>query len=297
MHNPDYGEKRTLKTLDSTHHSAFHQAGNRANQERTHGQQHALVLAAHGSRRNTQANTLVDGHVGRLKDVYRFPTVKAAFNQGTPHYSEVLDSLTVNSVTIVPLFSSDGYFSRTVLPRELSLNRRYSQIRLRLTEAVGTHARIPALAQRRILELLRHFQLEAQQTSLIVVGHGSQLHPTSSASTHLLVDYLRKAKVCQEVQAAFLDESPFLEDVSGQVLQPEVVVFPFFIGDSYHVLQDIPRRAGFPELAGSSFPAQRRRGSKHVTIDRALGVDPEITALIAALAAPGLAQAENGVSS
>jgi len=286
-----------LKTLNSTHPSALLQAGTRANQGGGHGQPHALVLAAHGSRRNTQANTLVYGHVERLKEVYHFPTVKAAFKQGTPHFGEVLDSLTVNSVTVVPFFSSDGYFSRTVLPRELSLNRRYSQIHLHLTEAVGTHARIPALAQRRILELLRHFQLEAQQTSLIVVGHGSPLHPKSSQSTHLLVDYLRKAKVCQEVQAAFLDESPFLEDVSGQVLQPEVVVFPFFIGDSYHVLQDIPRRAGFPELAGSSFPVQSRRGSQRVTIDRALGVDREITALIAALAAPGLGQAENGVSS
>ncbi len=283
--------------MESTHPSDFHQAGNRAKQGNNHGQQHALVLAAHGSRRNTQANSLVYGHVGRLKEVYRFPTVTAAFQQGTPQFGEVLDSLTVNSVTVVPLFSSDGYFSRTVLPRELSLNHRYSQIRLRLTESVGTHARIPALAQRRILELLRHFQLEAQQTSLIVVGHGSQLHPKSSQSTHLLVDYLRETQVCQEVQAAFLDEPPFLEDVSGQVLQPEVVVFPFFIGESCHVLQDIPRRAGFPELAGCSFPAQRRRGRQRVTIDRALGVDPEITALIAALAAPGLGQAEEGVSS
>ncbi len=273
-----------MTTLDST-------------QGKRHGQHHALVLAAHGSRRSTQASSLVSGHVERLKDVYAFPTVRAAFQQGTPQFAEVLDSLTVNSVTVVPLFSSDGYFSRTVLPRELSLNRRYSQIRLRLTQSVGTHARIPALAQRRILELLRHFQLEAQQTSLIVVGHGSQRHPTSSQSTHLLVDHLREAKVCQEVQAAFLDESPFLEDVSGQVLQPEVVVFPFFIGESFHVLQDIPRRAGCPELAGSSFPAQRRRGRQRVTIDRALGVDPEITALIAALAAPELAPGENGVSS
>ena len=286
-----------LKTLNSTQTAVFKLAGSRVSQGKTRGQQHALILAAHGSRRNTQANTLVYQHVARLKDIYGFPTVKAAFNQGTPHYGEVLDSLTVNSVTVVPLFSSDGYFSRTVLPRELSLNRRYSQIRLHLTESVGTQAQIPALAHRRILELLRHFQLKAQQTSLIVVGHGSQLHPASSESTHLLVDHLRKAKVCQEVQAAFLDESPFLEDVSGQVLQSEVVVFPFFIGDSYHVLQDIPSRAGFPELAGSSFPAQRRRGSQRVTIDRAWGVDPAITALIAALAAPGWAQAENGVSS
>ncbi len=90
-----------------------------------------VILAAHGSRREPVANAIVQEHARRLQEEFGWETVKATFRQGTPTYGEVLDSLSVDEVTVVPFFAADGYYATTVLPRELSLNQRYPQMRVR----------------------------------------------------------------------------------------------------------------------------------------------------------------------
>ncbi len=229
-----------------------------------------VILAAHGSRREPVANAVVQEHARRLQKEYGCGTVKTAFRQGTPTFGEVLDSLSVDEVTVVPFVAADGYYARTVLPRELSLNQRYPQMRVRFTKAVGNHPRIPPLVNQRVRQLKRQFHLSAEQTALIVVGHGTRRHALSSASTRALVEELRKFGVCSEVHPAFLDEPPQLEEVFRALSRPQVVVLPFFMGSSYHVLQDLPRRLGMENLVGTPFPAQATRAGQQVVFDRAL---------------------------
>jgi sirohydrochlorin cobaltochelatase len=246
-----------------------------------------VILAAHGSRREPVANAIVCEHARRLQEEYGCQTVRAAFRQGTPAFGEVLDTISVDEVTVVPFFAADGYYARIVLPRELSLNQRYPHVRVRFTEAVGTHPGIPPLVDQRVRQLLRQFHLKAEQTALIVVGHGTSRHASSSASTRTLVEKLRKLGVCSEVHPAFLDEPPQLEEVFGALSRPQVVVFPFFMGGSYHVLRDLPGRLGMENLAGAQFPAQATRAGQQVVFDRAIGSDEGMTSIIAELAAQG----------
>jgi cobalamin biosynthesis Co2+ chelatase CbiK len=66
----------------------------------------ALVLAAHGSRRDPAANALVrrlaESHRGRRL----FDEVAVAFHQGEPGFDSVLDELAADEVTVVPFLTS-----------------------------------------------------------------------------------------------------------------------------------------------------------------------------------------------
>ena len=191
--------------------------------------------------------------------------------------------MTSREVTVVPFFSSDGYFSRTVLPRELALNRCYSRMRVQFTDPVGTHPRIPALVKRRTQEIFRRCHLKPEWTALLVVGHGTRRHATSRSSTLKLVHHLDEAAVCANIQPAFLDESPLLEEAFHDLPQKAIVVVPFFMGESYHVLEDIPRRLGWSESISEGFPAEKVRGGRRVIVDRTVGLDPELTTVVAEL--------------
>ena len=232
----------------------------------------AVLLAAHGSRRQSQAGTIVEEHARRLEAEYGFQEVAVAFRQGKPSFSEVMDALASREITVVPFFSSDGYFSQTVLPRELSLNRCYSQRRVQFTDPVGTHPQIPILVERRIREIFHRFHLTPERAALLIVGHGTGRHAGSGSSTLKLAGHLEQTGPCPNVQPAFLDASPRLEEAFQDLSQEEIVVVPFFMGESYHVLQDIPRRLGWADPVNDSFPAESTLAGRRVIIDRAVGL-------------------------
>jgi sirohydrochlorin cobaltochelatase len=243
----------------------------------------AVILAAHGSRRRIQAVTIVKEHARRLQADYDVHEVAVAFRQGEPPYSEVMDSIVSREVTVVPFFCADGYFTQTVLPRELSLNRRYSQLRVQFTDPVGTHPQISGLVQRRTREIFRRFQLTPERAALVIVGHGTPRHSASTSSTLKLVEQLKRAGPCPNVHPAFLDELPRLEEVFQDLPQDEIVVIPFFMGESYHVLQDIPRHLGLSKPVCDQSPVESTHAGRRVIVDRAVGLDPGLTAVMAEL--------------
>ena len=243
----------------------------------------AVILAAHGSRRQIQAGTIVQEHARRLQADHGFHQVAVAFRQGEPSFSEVMDFITGPEVVVVPFFSAPGYFSQKVLPRDLSSNRRYSQLRVEFTDPVGTHPQIPALVERRTRELFDRFHLTPERAAVVIVGHGTGRHSASGSSTLKVANHLKESGLCTHVQAAFLDDVPRLEDAYQNMSQDEIVVVPFFMGESYHVLQDIPRRLGWVETGNASFPTEVTRMGRRVIVDRAVGLDPGLTAVLAEL--------------
>ena len=93
----------------------------------------ALALAAHGSRRDPAANALVRRLAESLRARRLFHEVGVAFHQGEPGFDAVLDELTADEVTVVPLLTSAGHYSEVVLPEALARNRRFPDVRLRQT--------------------------------------------------------------------------------------------------------------------------------------------------------------------
>jgi uroporphyrin-III C-methyltransferase len=241
----------------------------------------ALVLAAHGSRRDPSANALVRRLAESLRGRRLFDEVAVAFHQGEPGFDSVLDELAADEVTVVPFLTSAGHYSEVVLPEALGRNQRFADVRLRQTPPVGTHAGVAPLVARRVTELLREQHAERDTVALVLVGHGTARHPQSRAATEQLAETLRRRKVAGEVVAAFLDDDPPVDAVVAGLRQPTVLVVPFLIGGGAHALEDIPRLVG---LAEGSDP---RRGSvrgRLFLIDDAVGTYPGLEEIVVDLA-------------
>jgi uroporphyrin-III C-methyltransferase len=207
----------------------------------------ALVLAAHGSRREPGANALVRRLAESLRGRRLFDEVAVAFHQGEPGFDAVLDELTADEVTVVPFLTSAGYYSEVVLPEALARNRRFAEVRLRQTPPVGTHAGVAPLVARRVTELIRDQSAERDQIGLVLVGHGTPRHPQSRTATEHLADVLRRRRAAGRVVAAFLDDEPSVEQAVAGLAGRAVLVVPFLIGGGAHTLEDLPRLLGLPQ--------------------------------------------------
>lgn len=241
----------------------------------------ALVLAAHGSRRDPEANALVRRLAEDVRRRRLFDEVAVSFHQGEPGFDAVLDELSSDAVTVVPVMTSAGYYSDTVLPGALARNRRHAEIRLRVTPPVGGHPGIAALVARRVGELLRDHALPRADTSLLLAGHGTPRHPQSRATTLHLVDTLRRRRVAGEVLAGFIDDRPGLAEALAEAKLGNVVVVPFLIGGGAHAGADVPRTIG---LAPGQVPLAGQVGGRTVLLDRAVGTLPGLVEIIVDLA-------------
>jgi uroporphyrin-III C-methyltransferase len=241
----------------------------------------ALVLAAHGSRRDPAANALVRRMVESLRARRLFDEVAAAFHQGEPGFDTVLDELTAEEITVVPFFTSAGHYSEVVVPEALARNRRYAEVRLRRSPPVGTHAGVAPLVARRVTELLRDEHLDRQAVALVVVGHGTRRHPDSRTATEQLAETLRRRRVAGHIVAAFIDDDPPVDAVISSLGLPNVLVVPFLIGGGAHTFEDIPRLVG---LAPGAAPRDGWAGGRRFLIDTPVGSYPGLEEIVVDLA-------------
>ena len=240
----------------------------------------SLVLAAHGSRRDPAANALVRRIAETLRGRRLYHEVAVAFHQGEPGFHNVLDELEGDEVTVVPFLTSAGHYTRVVLPEALSRNRRFAEVRLRVTPPVGTHAGIGPLVARRVTQLMRERGLERGSVSLALVGHGTRQHPESRDTTLKLAETLRRRRVAGEVLAAFIDDDPPLDALLETAALPHLIVVPFLIGGGSHVSEDIPRLLG----CGDSVPGLPTPDSRLLQVDQAIGTYPGLVDIIIDLA-------------
>ena len=84
----------------------------------------ALVLAGHGSHISPETAGIVWEQVDKLRALNVADEVTAAFWKETPSFHQVIDTLTADDMTIVPLFTAQGYFTQTVIPAEMGLTGR-----------------------------------------------------------------------------------------------------------------------------------------------------------------------------
>ena len=135
---------------------------------------------------------------------------------------EVLRMVESAKIYVVPVFISEGYFTQTVIPRELELQGRMT-IRdgkeIYYCEPVGSH---PGL------------------TSLFIVGHGTDLNDNSAKAAKEQAARIRAIGDYAQVVSSYMEESPLISDWHKISQQPNVVIVPFFIADGLHSFQDIP---------------------------------------------------------
>jgi sirohydrochlorin cobaltochelatase len=198
----------------------------------------ALVLAGHGSHLNANSSEPIWSNATRLRKMGHFDDVRVGLWKEEPSLSRVLDGCEADAVTVVPLFISAGYFTKTVVPREMGLDgpetRRGSRV-IRYTAPVGAHPAVAGV----IVERAR--EAGAGRTGAVaVLGHGTRRDAESEKNVLRMADLVRARGLFSEVAAVFLDQEPNMLQLLDILAAPVVVVVPLFIADGWHVGQTIP---------------------------------------------------------
>lgn len=212
----------------------------------------ALVLAGHGSHLNGNSSEPVWANAARLRATRLFDDVRVAFWKEEPALSRALDGCDAGLVTVVPMFMSGGYFTRTVVPREMGLEgaetRRGCQV-IRYTAPVGAHPALASVIVERATEAGA-----GRNDAIAVLGHGTRRDSESEKNIYRMAALVRERGLFAEVEAVFLDQEPNMLRLLDILVAPTVVVVPLFIADGWHAGQTIP---GDLALDG---PETRRQG-------------------------------------
>src|SRR2546430_5257658 len=215
----------------------------------------ALLIVAHGSTMNPDSSAPTMAHAAEIRRRKIFANVECAFWKEEPSLRDALfqfDPESVREVCVVPNFISEGYFTQTVVPRELELNGRTTkrsggQI-WKYCEPVGNHPMMTELLLRRACEIAPG--VPENDTTLLIVAHGTDLNENSAVAAKREAEKIRAFGKYAAVLNVYMEEPPLVSDWRKLTESPNVVVVPFFISDGLHSYEDIPILLGIAGAAG-----------------------------------------------
>ena len=248
----------------------------------------ALVIVGHGSTTNPDSSE--PNHL--LADAIRargiFDEVLCCFWKEEPSMREILHTVSSSHVYVVPNFISEGYFTQTVIPRELGLDGPVTLLdgkTIRYCDPVGNHASMTSVLLKRARETAPG--VPTAESSLLIVGHGTNLNDNSAKAAKTQVALLTKLGLYAEVLPTYMEEAPLISDWSTMTTQQNVVVIPFFISDGLHSYQDIPVLLGIREEVGPAASQSEVFKSnphhlqgKNLFYGSAIGTDPMMAEVI-----------------
>ncbi len=239
----------------------------------------ALILAGHGSHISANTAGLVWEAVDALRRMSVADEITAAFWKEMPSYATVFDSVVSEDITILPLFTAQGYFTRTVLPTEMGLGEPLStpapqmerfakpepvrkssqrppitmeiggkQRIVRYTRTLGEHPAITQIVRDRVDMAIGAAGVPPDQVAIAVIGHSTRRNPESRKATEAQAMLLRGAIPAREVVAVYLDDTPSIPDVYHLTTAPYIIAVPFFLAAGSHTTQDVPEALGIPAL-------------------------------------------------
>lgn len=214
----------------------------------------ALIIIGHGSTVNPDSSAPTHLHADAIRQRGLFREVACCFWKEEPTMREVYESIDSDVIYIVPNFISEGYFCQQVLPRELRLSgpttQRDGKI-IHYCDPVGIHPNMTRLLLQRADEVASG--VPRSETSLIIVGHGTNLNDNSTKAIQDQVKLIREGGYgFAEVIDTYMEEAPFVADWHTLTTAPNVVVVPFFIADGLHSFQDIPVLLGMEKEVGKA---------------------------------------------
>jgi sirohydrochlorin cobaltochelatase len=214
-----------------------------------------LLIVAHGSTVNPDSSAPTLAHAGEIRRRKVFADVECAFWKEEPSLRDALflfDPESIREVCVVPNFISEGYFTQTVVPRELELKGRTTkrtngQI-WKYCEPVGNHPAMTELLLKRAFEIARG--VDPAETSLLIVAHGTDLNENSAVAAKREAEKIRGLGKFADVLNVYMEEPPLVSDWRKLTKTRNVVVVPFFISDGLHSYEDIPQLIGIAVAAG-----------------------------------------------
>jgi len=246
----------------------------------------ALLIVAHGSTVNSNSSAPTLAHAAEIRRRRIFADVQCAFWKEEPSLRDArffFADETMHEVFVVPNFISEGYFTQTVIPRELELDgpittRTNGQIWI-YCEPVGNNPLVTELLLARAHEIAP--DVEPSETALLIVAHGTELNDNSAVAAKREAERIRARGEFATVANAYMEESPLIAEWDQLTSAPNVIVVPFFIADGLHSYEDIPKLLGIECTGMDVFRKNPHRvRGRSLYYGKAIGTDPRFADII-----------------
>lgn len=122
-----------------------------------------------------------------------------------------------------------------------------------------------------------------QDSTLVLIGHGSTLNADSSAPTYQHADELRRRGIFAQVLEAFWKIEPGIAGVLRGAFTPRIFAVPLFISEGYFTDEVIPRELGLPKTNGG-YAHTQTRGPQTLFYCGPVGTHESMTAVLLARA-------------
>ncbi|MCB9858315.1 MAG: ferrochelatase [Phycisphaerales bacterium] len=203
-----------------------------------------ILLAAHGAGDASPSNDYIRRLVDSLKDTLGSAQITCAFRKGAPSFADALSAVETHRIIVIPIMTSEGYFSKRILPASLAESPQFANLDVRITPPLGMHDGLIDITASLFEESIVRWGLKAPNSTLIVVGHGTRQHARSRCRTADVAEAILAQRPDWDVRAAFIDESPFVNEVAASLRDRNIIAVPFLIGGGHHALIDIPDQLG-----------------------------------------------------
>jgi sirohydrochlorin cobaltochelatase len=208
----------------------------------------ALLLIGHGSVRYPDAGGALLRHAESLRAGGQFARVEIALLHGAPSVAEALARIGSATIRVVPCFMEDGYFSRVAVPRAIAgvVSETPADATAALTPRIimcapiGVHDGMAGLIERGALGACATLGVASRGAAVLVVGHGSSNAPGQALALHRHASRVAATELFVRVEAACLEEAPFVADALHGLRAHPVVVIGFFANHGGHVRDDVP---------------------------------------------------------
>jgi sirohydrochlorin cobaltochelatase len=222
----------------------------------------ALLLIGHGSSRYPDAGSAMCRCADQLREAARFKQVEIALLNGPPSVHDALERIEAPVIRVVPFFMEDGYFSRVAVPHALAASGALADRPALLCPPVGIHDGMAGLIERHALAACESRGIPSRTAAVVVVGHGSASAPGQALALHRHTSRVAATELFARVEAACLEEPPFVADALQGLRTHPVVVIGFFANHGGHVRNDVPALVAAEQaLRGDPAFAVRFHGS------------------------------------
>ncbi|MEA2791113.1 MAG: sirohydrochlorin cobaltochelatase [Acetobacteraceae bacterium] len=215
----------------------------------------ALLLIGHGSARYPDAGRALHRHAETLRLRGQFGQVEAALLNGAPTVADALARIGAAMIRVVPFFMEDGYFSGVAVPRAIAEVERKASSRgdtgIIMCPPVGVHDGMAGLIERQALTLCAESGVASREAAVLVVGHGSSKSPSRALALHRHSARVAATELFARVEAAYLEEEPFVANALHGLRAHPVVVIGFFANHGGHTVDDLPALIAAEQAARS----------------------------------------------
>ncbi|WP_239988537.1 CbiX/SirB N-terminal domain-containing protein [Paramagnetospirillum kuznetsovii] len=244
----------------------------------------ALVLVGHGSTRHPDGAAPVLALADDIRRSGRFAQVAAVFMKQSPKLAEAEAMVNAATVFVVPVFAGKGYYTDTLIPREMGLVGPITERggrRFIYTAPAGTHPRIPGVLACRAEGVATGAGMVVAETTLLLIAHGSSRPGGAGETPRAIAAAMAAMNRFAEIVLVFLEQEPKAETWASLATCRDVVALPLLVAQGMHASQDIPPLFGLEN--GNRGPVQSQ--GHRVVLGTGLGAEPELVDIILEMAA------------